>query len=51
VSDNQSVGYPELTSRGATLSTSKLEQYGLKKGSTVKMPLEIDHWQYGVCNP
>ncbi|MGW4379730.1 polymorphic toxin-type HINT domain-containing protein [Kitasatospora sp. NPDC004531] len=51
VSDHQAVGYPELTSRGVILNTSKLEQYGLKKGSTVTMPLEIDHWQCGVCNP
>ncbi|MEC3994458.1 polymorphic toxin-type HINT domain-containing protein [Actinacidiphila sp. DG2A-62] len=51
VTDHQAVGYPELTSRGAILNTSKLEQYGLKKGSTVTMPLEIDHWRCGVCNP
>ncbi|WP_233290336.1 RHS repeat-associated core domain-containing protein [Kitasatospora sp. MBT66] len=51
VTDHQSVGYPELTGQGAILNTSKLEKYGLKKGSTVRLPLEIDHWQCGVCNP
>lgn len=51
MTDKQAVGYPELTSSGAVLNTSKLEQYGLKKGSTVTMQLEIDHWQCGVCNP
>ncbi|MFJ3793305.1 polymorphic toxin-type HINT domain-containing protein [Kitasatospora sp. NPDC090091] len=51
VTGHQDVGYPELIKGGAILNTSKLEQYGLKKGSMVKMPLEIDHWQCGVCNP
>ncbi|MGW4935408.1 hypothetical protein ACWEQH_20755 [Streptomyces sp. NPDC004166] len=51
VTDNQAVGYPELSSGGAVLDTSKLEQFGIKQGTTMSMPVEIDHWQCGVCNP
>lgn len=51
VTDNQAVGYPELTSHGAVLDTSKLERFGIRQGDVMSMPLEIDHWQCGVCNP
>ncbi|AZQ32129.1 RHS repeat-associated core domain-containing protein [Streptomyces cyaneochromogenes] len=47
---NQSTGYPELTTTGAVLQSSKLKQYGFKKGDKVRMEtVEIDHWLCPDC--
>ncbi|MGW0703754.1 polymorphic toxin-type HINT domain-containing protein [Streptomyces sp. NPDC002867] len=50
MSDNQAVGYADLgNGAGAVLNTSRVP--GLRKGSTVKMKVEVDLWQCGSCTP
>jgi hypothetical protein len=51
LSPNQEVGYPELMGGGVTLNTTKLEQFGLRKGQTVSMPVELDFWECPACHP
>lgn len=46
---NQVVGYADLGKTGAELRSGRLP--GFKKGSTVKMDVEIDLWRCGACNP
>lgn len=47
MSENQTVGYAELGHGGATLNSSRVP--GLRKGSSVRMKVEVDMWQCGVC--
>ncbi|WIY02956.1 hypothetical protein QRX60_03540 [Amycolatopsis mongoliensis] len=51
ITPGQAAGYPELTSGGATLDTTKLSDQGLQKGSLVQMDLEIDAWECPTCTP
>ncbi|MGW0664880.1 polymorphic toxin-type HINT domain-containing protein [Streptodolium elevatio] len=46
---NQKIGYPQLTSVGATLDTSRLTHLGFPKGTQMQLPLQIDHWTCPVC--
>lgn len=48
--DNQALGYPEMETIGATLTSSKLSRYGIMKGDTVRLPLETDRWWCPVCH-
>ncbi|GLH96534.1 polymorphic toxin-type HINT domain-containing protein [Phytohabitans aurantiacus] len=48
--DNQEIGYPLLLSRGAILDTSKLEGHGVPKGTTMRMPVELDIWKCPACS-
>ncbi|MEU2944289.1 RHS repeat-associated core domain-containing protein [Nocardiopsis alba] len=49
VTPNQQSGYPELGGVGATLGSSRLEAYGMRKGDKVRMPVEIDAWMCPDC--
>ncbi|MFJ7957515.1 polymorphic toxin-type HINT domain-containing protein [Streptomyces sp. NPDC096319] len=49
ISDNQSIGYPELVSRGAVLNTRKLIPFGVPKGTVMQMPVEIEGWTCPDC--
>ncbi|MEV4740632.1 polymorphic toxin-type HINT domain-containing protein [Streptomyces sp. NPDC049555] len=49
LTDNQRRGYAELGHGGAMLNTSRLP--GLKKGSIVKMRVEVDLWRCPACDP
>jgi hypothetical protein len=50
VTPNQAVGYPELNKEGAVVNTNKLLRgYGFRKGTTVQMRVEIDHWGCPTC--
>lgn len=52
ISGHQAKGYPELTTTGARLQSSKLKGLGLMKGTTVRIPkLEIDRWLCPICRP
>jgi RHS repeat-associated protein len=47
---NQLAGYPELETIGATLTSPKLEQYGMMHGDTVVLPVDTDRWWCPVCH-
>jgi hypothetical protein len=43
-------GYPELNNTGAVLNTSKLEEFGFRKGTIVKLPVTVDLWECPSCS-
>lgn len=49
ITANQAVGYPELSSIGAVLDTSRLSQYGLNQGDVVQMPVRFALWGCPLC--
>lgn len=51
ITPGQAAGYPELTSVGATLDTSKLSRFDMLSGDLVQMDLEIDAWECPTCHP
>jgi hypothetical protein len=49
ISPNQQAGYPELSTTGATLNTSRLSSYGMNNGDSVVFPIEFDLWKCPSC--
>ncbi|MEN3611523.1 polymorphic toxin-type HINT domain-containing protein [Plantactinospora sp. ZYX-F-223] len=49
ITPGQATGYPELESVGVIVDTSRLEQFGIPKGSVVTMQVVIDAWTCPAC--
>ncbi|WP_285101486.1 polymorphic toxin-type HINT domain-containing protein [Promicromonospora sp. MEB111] len=49
LTDNQYVGYPQLSTVGSEVRTDKLAGIGFPRGSTIKLDVEVSLWKCPSC--